>query len=903
MLLALSALALSAPAEHAYILDNLPEDLTLVYDDILEEAIARAPADASAIAVYARDNRGALLPLERFLPAPPPIPQKPGETLRSMPVDLPGATTGSLSEKAVYLSQCHGWIWYDSLGRFSTQRGEVYDTVEDFHNPEALNQYLTAYLENAGASVFTVKERDMNPEEAWVDNGNPGYREEGSGFVDGATGWGDSGVLPYGENPFDQGTTRSFPSNGGGKVTWTPEVPEDGYYAVYVSWSGENNAETTAHYRLTHPGGTIDRYFDQRDHGFTWQYVETLWLPEGNSGFKVELIADSANSGRLVNADAVRIGGGTAIVSRHSATSTRPRWEEGAIQGTQFNGAPTTIYDPYSDGLGSDPASRSRWAAWEHPVGEDAVYVSWHSNAFNGTARGTSTYTYDGSAVSGSVDLADYVQDELISAARAWDSTWQDRGLKVANFSEVHPSNNPETPAVLIEHGFHDNASDVVWIKHPEFRRDSARAVYRGIVAYFADKAGTTPHYLPEPPISVKLTATGGALVANWSPGPAGAPAGDAATSYIVYTSRDGRSWDNGAVVSATSYTLPSSTGPEAYVRVAAVNAGGSSFPSEVVGARRAASDQRVPVLVVSAFDRLDSGTLNWESTSIGEVARMDLRRMNAYDTSVATGRALAASDYPFSTTSDEAFSNIDLDPYDLVVWVAGEESTANESISTAQQTRLRGFVEGGGALWVSGSEVLWDLDYRGSTDDKAFVNEVLGVAMASDAAGSTAVTGEGLLRSVGAMNYGVDDGAPYPVEWADTLTAQGTVLARYGDGAIAAALNGLVVHFGFPFETIGAEATREAVVAALLPALVPDYTPQPWEESDTDTDTDTDADADTDTDTDADTDADTGEPDGRTGMGGLGGCGCATPGPVGGVWALGALAMLWVRRRRALVS
>ena len=55
-----------------------------------------------------------------------------------------------------------GWIWYDSLGRFSTQRGNLYSTVEDFHNPEGANQYLIRYLENAGAMVYTAKERGMS---------------------------------------------------------------------------------------------------------------------------------------------------------------------------------------------------------------------------------------------------------------------------------------------------------------------------------------------------------------------------------------------------------------------------------------------------------------------------------------------------------------------------------------------------------------------------------------------------------------------------------------------------------------------------------------------------------------------------------------------------------------------
>ncbi|MBN2798359.1 MAG: N-acetylmuramoyl-L-alanine amidase [Deltaproteobacteria bacterium] len=895
MIFTLASLALAAPQSFTLTLDAPPADPVADYDELLEQAAALAPPGVSHIEVAVRGTDGALVPLRDLLPPITPPPAKPGEGLRSLPVDNPGAAQGSLNGKGIYLSQCHGWIWYDTLGRFSTQRGVIWDTVEDFHNPEAMNQFLTAYLENAGGSVFTVKERDLNPAEASVDDGDSGYSESGAGFTDGPTGWGDGGVLPYGENPFTSGGTRSFPSNGGGVATWVPDVPADGWYPIYVSWSSEDNAATDAHYRLVHPGGVIDRTFDQRVHGYTWQYVDTLWLPEGSGGLRVELVADSSDSGRLVNADAVRIGGGMGLVSRHSVTTGRPRWEEGAILGTQFNGAPTSVYDPYGSGNGSDPASRSRWAAWEHPLSEDAVYVSWHSNAFDGSARGTSTYTYAGSAVSGSVDLADYVQDELMTAARLWDASWQDRGLKTADFSEVNPNNNPEMPAILIEHGFHDNEDDTWAIKQPEFRRDSARALYRGIVAYFAHKDGGTPHYLPEPPTAVSVVESGsGELVASWRAGPTGAPMGDAATSYLVYTSRDGRAWDHGTPVSGTSYTLPTGRGHEVYVRVAGVNQGGVSFPSEVVGARRSA-DGEVPVLVVGAFDRMDSGLLNWEDTIVGDVVRMDLRHMNAYDTSVAAGRAIGAAKWPFSTVSDEAFEGLDLSPYALVVWLAGEESTEDESVSSAQQTKLRAFVSAGGALWVSGAEVLWDLDYKGSTTDKAFAAEVLGATMADDDAGTDRATGAGSLASVGTLDFGVIDGAPYPVEWPDTLQTSGEVIATYSGGAVAGALTGRVAMFGFPFESIGSDLAREELAAALLPLLVPDYEPvDVVDPEDTGLD-DTGLD-----DTGVDPD-DTSDPEGRVGLGTLGGCGCTTPAgvvPVG-AWLL-ALGLGWVRRRRS---
>ncbi|MFZ5479611.1 MAG: N-acetylmuramoyl-L-alanine amidase [Myxococcota bacterium] len=754
-----------------------------------------------------------------------PVPER--EARIEAPVDHPGAADGALSGRAVYLSQCHGWIWYDTLDAFSLQRGNVWDTVEDIHNPEGMNQFLTAYLENAGARVFTVKERDLNPLLAVVDDGDPGYAEAGEGFADGEPGFAWQDTWAYGENPFDLGGTRRFPANGGAVATWTPEVPADGHYAVYVSWDAAADHARDAHYRLTHPGGTIDRRFDQTVHGSTWQYVETLWLTAGES-LVVELVGD-ASDGDWLSADAVRIGGGTGVIERHGETTGRPRWEEGAILATQFNGAPESIYDPYGDGNGSDPSSRARWADWEHPAGEDALYLSWHSNACDGCdARGTVVYTYDatcsaGAPVDGSTELAEALQDEIVSAATLlWDSDWNDRGTNTDCFSENNPSHNDEMPSALVELAFHDTEIEADFLKDPQFRRDAARAMYRAIVRYWAERDGADAYYLPEPPVAVALRDGADGLVLSWEPGVSGWPWGDAAEGYLVYTSADGRAWGEGVAVSGTSTTLDASAGETVYARVAATNVGGVSFASETVAARRGAGEP--PVLIVAAFDRLDDGQLAWEDLgpSLGEVVKMDVRRMNGADVAVPHAAAIAAAGWPFDTVSDEAFDALDLAGYRLVVWATGEESTADETFSTAQQEKLRAFHAGGGALWASGAEILWDLDERGGDDDRAFAREVLGATMASDDAGTDRVAGAGQLAGL-TLDFA---DPPYPIEWPDTLETDREPLAVYETGEVAAAIGDRVALFGYPFEAIGGAGVRAEVASRLLPALVPDYTP-----------------------------------------------------------------------------
>lgn len=828
----------------------------------------------------------------------PPVPVKDDERRSGWPSDLPGKTPGYLQDKAVYLSQCHGYIWYDVLDSFSTQRGNLFDTVEDIHNPEGMNQFLTAYLENAGAAVFTAKERDQQRAWAIVDDGDAGYAESGSGFVNGPPGFLQDTRYNYGENPFAIGSTRRFPADGGASVTWTPSAPADGYYAIYVTWDSDSLNAPDAHYTFTHPGGVIDRVFNQTVHGSTWQYVDTLWLPAGNS-LTVKLVGDSSATNRWLSADAVRIGGGSGVVARNGEVTGRPRYEEGAILATQFNGAPTSVYDPYGDGNGSDPSSRSRWADWEHPSGEDAIYLSWHSNACDSCgARGTSTYTYassgcaSGPPVAGSVDLADVVQDEIVSMATlSWDSGWVDRGTRTDCFAENNPSNNDEMPSALIELAFHDTAEDVAFLKHPAFRRDAARAMYRGIVRYYADRDGETPHYLPEPPSDLALLhGPDGRLVLSWEPGPSGFPDGDPATAYRVYTSRDGQSWDSGQAVTGTSFTLDTDPGDAIYARVAATNAGGASFPSEVVAARRS-PDGQAPVLIVAAFDRLDTGMLDYETLpSVGEVVKMDVTKMNAGDIAATHGRSVAALGWPFETVSDERFDGLDVSDYGVIVWATGEESTLDETFSTAQQAKVQAFWSAGGALFVTGAEILWDLDYKGTNADRAFANTVLGATMQADDAATDDATGTGLLAGLD-LGFGVVEGGAYPVEYPDVLTTTRTKVVTYSNGSTAGALGERVFMLGFPFETIVDPSVRDEVMARVLGDLLPDYVPTP-------VDTDTNDTNDTSVPDTNDTDVASpgaGGPGTMVARDGLG-CGC---GSVGGARGLGLLAVALLARRR----
>ena len=289
------------------------------YDLLLEEAAGRAPHGSPDVSLWLDGHTHA-----PFLPPTPPASNtKPGEGHGSPSPLL--RVDGALAGKGIYVSQCHGWKWSDVLNRFATQRGNGYGIVEDFVNPEGMDQFLIGYLEQAGASVYTTRERDLSDRMYLLDDGESGYTEDGDGFQDGLAGFAPRDVWPYGVDPFDAGGTRRVLDDGRARARWKPRIGEAGRYAVYVSWDASTDHVSVAHYRFTHPGGSFDRYYDQTVHGSTWQYVDTLWLDAGES-LTVELISDGAEPDKYLSADAVRVGGGLGANGRNACGSVSVRF-------------------------------------------------------------------------------------------------------------------------------------------------------------------------------------------------------------------------------------------------------------------------------------------------------------------------------------------------------------------------------------------------------------------------------------------------------------------------------------------------------------------------------------------------------------------------------------------------
>lgn len=224
-----------------------------------------------------------------------------------------------------YYKAGSGWLW---------QRPFLFDTAEDIYTMSYVLPFLVPMLENAGAYVMLPRERDFNINEVIVDNDLPFegeilYSQQGYVETNGSNQWqlGDGEGFIYDvpdfrdtENPFEHGTYRqvntvSNPS-GSSKAVWNATIPEEGEYAVYVSYKTLPNSSEDARYRVNYSGGHRDFIVNQTMGGGTWIYLGTFPLRKGDSPV-VELSNLTSKGGNtVVTADAVKIGGGKGNIAR-----------------------------------------------------------------------------------------------------------------------------------------------------------------------------------------------------------------------------------------------------------------------------------------------------------------------------------------------------------------------------------------------------------------------------------------------------------------------------------------------------------------------------------------------------------------------------------------------------------
>jgi hypothetical protein len=257
------------------------------------------------------------------------------------------------------------------------------------------------------------------------------------------------------------------------------------------------------------------------------------------------------------------------------------------------------------------------------------------------------------------------------------------------------------------------------------------------------------------------------------------------------------------------------------FLSVSAMNGFGFSPQTELMGV--IPSTGNVKCLIINGFDRINGTN-------------------NTFDYIKQHGSAFHAQGYPFDNATNEAVieGDIDLDNYAVVDWILGEEGTATSSFIGAEQDLVESYLENGGFLFVSGSEIGYDLSSQGSTSDNQFFQNYLKANYISDAAGGQQGTysGYGVTNSLfdGISDITFDNGThgTYDVDWPDGIKPVNgaEVCVKFDDvdydirGGMGVSYtgtfgisseNGGVVFLSVGFETIYPESKRDQLLDRIL--------------------------------------------------------------------------------------
>lgn len=246
--------------------------------------------------------------------------------------------TRGMDNDIIALWHSHGR--YYKNGAWAWQRPFLFETAEDVYTMSYILPYVVPMLENAGAYVMLPRERDTNKHEVIVDNDtNDGgqifsqpYYKEMSGRQKWTTGKGEGFIYDLPdfrdtENPFENGTYRQTQTQRGGNpsvAAWYADIPEDGNYAIYVSYKTLPNSTTDARYTVNYSGGSKEYKVNQQMGGGTWIYLGTFPLEAGYSDTEPVVTLTNLTDGQagtIVTADAIKIGGGMGNISRSSRRS------------------------------------------------------------------------------------------------------------------------------------------------------------------------------------------------------------------------------------------------------------------------------------------------------------------------------------------------------------------------------------------------------------------------------------------------------------------------------------------------------------------------------------------------------------------------------------------------------
>ncbi|MDM8007052.1 MAG: fibronectin type III domain-containing protein [Phycisphaerae bacterium] len=760
------------------------------------------------------------------------------------PVDHAGTQpVGALTGVTVFCSAGHGWTASDS---WVLQRPLLLDMVEDYGNIDQLN-YLVQYLYNAGATIVPFRPVGYQDIEIVLDNDDPGVTYSGTWTNSTATTeYYENGTTTSGV-PYRWATAAVTES---ATARYTPSIPATDFYPVYC-WTRDGTDRVRQTYRIAHSGGVSSVTVDHRLVGKGWIWLGNYYMLAGTGGY-VEITNASPDTG-VVIADAVRFGNGMGDVvgSGPGTVSGYPRDEEcsrywaESEAGINAVGLPNVWECGGCSDSNDNVGTAARWSATmnRQDVNDDRwrrIYIEFHTNAYNGTAKGTvclvtttgaTTYQTEYATI-----LGNKVEADMSLIDDLFEYPWALRSNPYTSaYGAISTGNNDnEFDATIIEVAFHDNVEDTANLLSAKVRNAVARSTLQGMIMFLNSLPGSTVPltFLPDPPENVRAVHDGqGNIVVSWSAPPSGGANGGAAAGYRVYRSSNGYGFgqglDVGNALSTTLADVP--PGTITYLRVTAYNAGGESLPSRTMAVRRV-PDASTQLLIVDGYNRVSRHQNVVQVIPDGPMQRPIARKVNSFDYMVQHATAMSAGGIAFDYAENSAVTSggVSLGNYRAVIWILGQESTEDKTFDSNEQAMVTAYLNAGGNLFVTGSDIGYELD--GQSAGRTFYENMLRANYEADNAGTYSVAGSGgILADVAAFDFNPANGAVYVVKTPDRISPQSgaTAILSYGGGNGTAGIqydSGTyrVVMFAFPFETISTLAARSAVMQRVLDYIVP---------------------------------------------------------------------------------
>ncbi|HEX2868999.1 MAG TPA: T9SS type A sorting domain-containing protein [Ignavibacteriales bacterium] len=279
---------------------------------------------------------------------------------------------------------------------------------------------------------------------------------------------------------------------------------------------------------------------------------------------------------------------------------------------------------------------------------------------------------------------------------------------------------------------------------------------------------------------------------------------------FRLYSSADGTNWKqihNENTLKSLCATVTMSSNTE-YFRVSSVADNSTlteSSWSNALGTGKSSAAKKI--LIVDGFDRDNGG---WRGNGTVFTCRY--------------GNALSALNIPFESVKSSQLTNlsVSLKNYDAVYWMSGDESTLNETFSTSEQALLQSYLEGGGKLFVSGSEIGWDLSAKGTASDKNFFNNCLKASYLNDNSSSKSVAGVA-GSALGGIIFNF--GQTYEIGYPDEIGTSGgsTLCMQYANGKGAgiqysgplgtSTNTAMLIYLGFPLESTANDTAFNSVI------------------------------------------------------------------------------------------